>query len=54
VSRDRLKTIGDICAGHGSLCENHPFEVTSEGVIDAMIAADALGRQRKDLARKKG
>jgi len=50
VGRDRLKAIGDICGGKGSLCENHPFEVTSASVVDAMIAADALGRARKALA----
>ena len=50
VGRDRLKKIGDVCAGPGSLCHAHPFKVTSEGVVDAMIAADALGRERK--ARK--
>jgi glycerol dehydrogenase len=47
VTRERLKSIGDICAGEGSLCKNHPFKVTSEDIVDAMIAADALGRQRK-------
>jgi glycerol dehydrogenase len=47
VTRDRLKAIGDICAGKGSLCANHPFAVASEDIVDAMIAADALGRQRK-------
>jgi glycerol dehydrogenase len=52
VGRDRLKVIGDICGGAGSLCENHPFEVTSDAVVDAMIAADALGRERKRLAGK--
>jgi glycerol dehydrogenase len=52
VKRERLRKIGDICAGKGSLCENHPFEVTSESVVDAMIAADALGRERKKLAGK--
>ncbi|MHC4249743.1 MAG: glycerol dehydrogenase [Planctomycetota bacterium] len=50
VERERLKTIGDICGGEGSLCGNHPFKVTSESVVDAMIAADALGRARKKLA----
>jgi glycerol dehydrogenase len=50
IGRDRLKTIGDICAGAGSLCQNHPFEVTSQSIVDAMIAADALGQQRKKLA----
>ena len=49
VSRERLKKIGDICAGPGSLCHAHPFKVTSEGVVDAMIAADALGQERKAL-----
>jgi len=47
VTRERLKVIGDICAGEGSLCQSHCFEVTSEGVVDAMIAADALGQERK-------
>ncbi len=50
VDREKLKVIGDICGGEGSLCANHPFEVTSDDVVDAMIAADALGRERKKLA----
>lgn len=49
VTRQRLATIGDVCAGPGSLCHAHPFKVTSEGVVDAMIAADALGQERKKL-----
>ncbi|MHC4406390.1 MAG: glycerol dehydrogenase [Planctomycetota bacterium] len=49
VTRERLKPIGDVCAGEGSLCHNHPFEITSEAVVDAMIAADALGRERQEL-----
>jgi len=49
VTRDRLRQIGDLCAGEGSLCHNHPFEVTSESIVDAMIAADALGRERQEL-----
>ena len=47
VTPDRLKVIGDICASEGSLCESHSFKVTSEDVVDAMIAADALGQERK-------
>lgn len=47
VSRERLKVIGDICGGPGSLCANHPFKVTSDDIVNAMIAADALGRERK-------
>jgi glycerol dehydrogenase len=50
VPRDRLKMIGDACAGEGSLCANHPFPVASQDVVDAMIAADALGRSRKERA----
>jgi glycerol dehydrogenase len=47
ISRERLRRIGDACAAKGSLCENHPFPVTAEDVVDAMLAADALGRERK-------
>ena len=50
VTRERLQSIGDVCASEGSLCENHPFKVTAESLVDAMIAADALGRERKALA----
>jgi glycerol dehydrogenase len=51
VSRARLARIGEICAGPGSLCENHPFAVTADDVVNAMIAADALGEARKKLLR---
>ena len=47
VSRDRLRPPGEIRAGEGSLCRNHPFPVTADDVVDAMIAADALGCERK-------
>jgi len=50
VDRERLTSIAEICAGEGSLCGNHAFEVTTDGVIDAMIAADALGKERKAKA----
>lgn len=50
VERERLQAIGEICAGAGSLCAVHPFEVTAESIVDAMIAADALGTARKELA----
>ena len=49
VSRDRLNEIGAMCAGEGSLCHNHSFPVTADDIVDAMLAADALGRHRKDL-----
>jgi glycerol dehydrogenase len=44
---DKLQKIGDICGGEGSLCENHPFPVSSADVVAAMIAADALGQERR-------
>lgn len=50
VSPGRLKVIGDACASEGSLCESHCFKITSEAVVDAMIAADALGAERKRVA----
>ena len=51
VTRDRLARVGEICAGPGSLCENHPFTVTAEDIVNAMIAADALGEARKRLLK---
>lgn len=51
VGKDRLRQIGDICASEGSLCENHPFCVTSDDIVDAIIAADALGQARKKLVK---
>ncbi len=50
VTREQLAPIGAICGGKGSLCENHPFPVTADDVLDALIAADALGRERMRLA----
>jgi len=50
IARERLKIIGDICGGPGSLCANHPFDVTSDDIVNAMIAADALGTERRKLA----
>ncbi|HEY3324199.1 MAG TPA: glycerol dehydrogenase [Planctomycetota bacterium] len=51
VTREKLKKIGDICGGPGSLCENHPFKVTSDDVVAAMVAADGLGKARKKLVK---
>jgi glycerol dehydrogenase len=52
-TRERLRNIAEICGSPGSLCENHPFRLTSEDVMDAMFAADALGRTRKAAFGKK-
>jgi glycerol dehydrogenase len=49
VSRARLQEIGEACAGAGSLCHNHPFEVSAVDIVDAMVAADALGRHRQQF-----
>lgn len=49
VTREQLRPIGEACAGEGSLCHNHPFKVTADDIIDAMIAADALGQERKAI-----
>ena len=49
IARERLMKIGEICAGPGSLCENHPFKVTPDSIVNAMIAADALGTARKQV-----
>ncbi|NLF68830.1 MAG: glycerol dehydrogenase [Candidatus Anammoximicrobium sp.] len=51
VTRDRLRAIGEACAGPGSLCHNHCFQVTVDDAIDAMLAADAVGRARKAAAK---
>ena len=52
ITRDRLRAFGELCTAKGSFCENHPFEVTAERLVDAMVAADALGRDRRSRARK--
>ena len=39
-----------LSGGKGSLCENHPFPVSADDVVAAMIAADALGHERKRVA----
>ncbi len=54
ISRERLKEIGDFCSAKGSLSSNHPFPVTSRSIVNAILSADAIGRQRKDeLAAKR-
>ncbi|HOX39936.1 MAG TPA: glycerol dehydrogenase [Candidatus Brocadiia bacterium] len=50
IDRKRLMKIGEICGGKGSLCENHPFSVTADDIVNAMIAADLLGRERRAAA----
>ncbi len=52
VTRPRLQEIAMQCVGEGSLCHNHPFEVTAADLVDAMISADALGSRRRELLGK--
>jgi len=42
-----VRKIAENVAVPGSLCHNHPFEVTAQSLYDAMLAADALGKARK-------
>lgn len=44
-----IRHVAEVCAGPGSLCHNHPFEVTVDSLFDAMISADILGKFRKTL-----
>ena len=39
-------------AGAGSIAHNHVFTVTPFDIYSAMVAADALGRERRALAGK--
>jgi glycerol dehydrogenase len=50
ATRDKMRVVAEICASEGSLCHNHAFEVTVEGALDAIFAADELGRRRKAAA----
>ncbi len=50
VSRERMRVVAEVCASEGSLCHNHPFDITADGALDAMFAADELGRRRKAIA----
>ena len=42
-----LRKVAENVAVPGSLCNNHPFEVTAQSLYDAMMSADALGKTRK-------
>jgi glycerol dehydrogenase len=47
ATRDRLKPLGEVVGGPGSLSHAHPFKVTPDSVVDAMMAADKLGQERQ-------
>ena len=47
VSREELGQVAEAACADGETIHNEPFEVYPEMVIDAMLAADAYGRQRR-------
>jgi glycerol dehydrogenase len=50
VSRERLLDFAKAVSGEGSFVHNHPFVVTPEDIVDAMYAADSLGKRRKTVS----
>ncbi|MGW0245403.1 hypothetical protein ACWDYH_02055 [Nocardia goodfellowii] len=49
VDRDTLSAIATRAVAPGETIHNEPFEVTAPLVLDALRAADALGRKASDL-----
>ena len=49
VSRKRLLDFAETVSGTGSFVHNHPFNVTPEMIVSAMVAADSLGNRRKTV-----
>ena len=47
VSRERLHEFAKAVSGEGSFVHNHPFPVTPTDMVDAIDAADSLGRRRR-------
>jgi glycerol dehydrogenase len=52
--RAQIRALAEACAAEGSLCHNHAFAVTADDVFDAIYAADALGRERKQVKGIRG
>ncbi len=52
ISREQLMELAAGFAGPGSIAHNHVFTVTPFDIFSAMVAADALGRERRALAGK--
>jgi glycerol dehydrogenase len=52
ISREQLMELAAGFAGAGSIAHNHVFTVTPFDVFSALVAADALGRERRALAGK--
>jgi glycerol dehydrogenase len=52
ISKEQLMELAAGFAGPGSIAHNHVFTVTPFDIFSAMVAADALGRERRALAGK--
>jgi glycerol dehydrogenase len=52
ISREQLLELAAGFAGEGSITHNHVFTVTPFDIYSAMVAADALGHERRKLAGK--
>src|SRR5918998_470223 len=49
ASREDLIKVAELACVEGETIHNEPFEVYPEMVVDAMLAADAYGRQRRAI-----
>jgi glycerol dehydrogenase len=49
ASREDLTKVAELACVEGETIHNEPFEVYPEMVVDAMLAADAFGRQRRSV-----
>jgi glycerol dehydrogenase len=47
VGREELQRVAEAACAEGETIHNEPFAVYPEMVVDAMLAADAYGRQRR-------
>lgn len=47
ATREELRKVAELACAGGETIHNEPFDVYPETVLDAIIAADAFGRQRR-------
>ena len=52
IGKEQLMELAAGFAGAGSIAHNHVFTVTPFDIFSAMVAADALGHERRALAGK--
>jgi len=48
VSRERFLAFAQAVSGEGSFVHNHPFRIAPADIVNAIFAADSLGRRRKE------